>query len=76
MRSHQGTKCELFGISKVIYHKFSHGSASSMLNGENVNVMLESSISYTLCSKINKMDQSSGKEEFYQYELWDNFLFF
>ena len=27
--------------SNVIYHKFSHGAAFYMLNGKNVNVMLE-----------------------------------
>ena len=31
-------------ISNVIYHKFSHGAASCMLNGENVNIMLELSV--------------------------------
>ena len=29
-------------VSKVIYHKFSHGAAFYTLNGKNVNVMLES----------------------------------
>ena len=29
-------------VSNVIYHKFSHGAAFCTLNGENVNVMLES----------------------------------
>ena len=28
-------------ISNVIYHKFSHGAAFYILNGKNVNVMLE-----------------------------------
>ena len=28
-------------VSKVIYHKFSHGAAFYMLNGKHVNVMLE-----------------------------------
>ena len=28
-------------VSKVIYHKFSHGATFYMLNGKNVNVMLE-----------------------------------
>ena len=28
-------------VSKVIYHKFSHGAAFYTLNGKNVNVMLE-----------------------------------
>ena len=30
-----------FGVSNVIYHKFSHGAAFYTLNGKNVNVMLE-----------------------------------
>ena len=29
-------------VSNVIYHKFSHGASLYTLNGENVNVMLES----------------------------------
>ena len=41
MRHHQGRKCKDFDISDVIYHKFSHGAASYMLSGENVNSMLE-----------------------------------
>ena len=44
MRRHQGVKVEHFDVSNVIYHKFSHGAASYMLNGEIVNVMLELSI--------------------------------
>ena len=51
MRRHQGAKVEHFDVnnlkvehfdvSNVIYHKFSYGVVSYMLNGENVNVMLE-----------------------------------
>ena len=41
MRRHQGAKVEHFDVSNVIYHIFSHGAVSYMLNGENVNVMLE-----------------------------------
>ena len=41
MRRHQGAKVEHFDISNVIYHKFSHGGVSCMLNGKNINVMLE-----------------------------------
>ena len=44
MRRHQGAKIKHFDVSNVIYHKFSHGSISSTLNGENVYVMLESDI--------------------------------
>ena len=32
---------EHFGVSNVIYHKFSQGAVSYTLNGETVNVMLE-----------------------------------
>ena len=42
MRRHQGAKVKHFDVSNVIYHKFSHGAVSYTLNGENVNVMLES----------------------------------
>ena len=42
MRRHQGAKVEHFDNSNVIYHKFSHGAVSYTLNGDNVNVMLES----------------------------------
>ena len=41
MRRHQGAKVKHFDVSNVIYHKFSHGTVSYALNGENVNVMLE-----------------------------------
>ena len=34
----------MLSVSNVIYHKFSHGAAFYMLNGKNVNVMLESSV--------------------------------
>ena len=42
MRRHQGAKVEHFDVSNVIYHNFSHGAVSYTLNGEKVNVMLES----------------------------------
>ena len=42
MRRHQGAKVEHFDVSNVIYDKISHGAVSYTLNGENVNVMLES----------------------------------
>ena len=32
-------------VSNVIYHRLSHGAAFYTLNGENVNVMLEFTIS-------------------------------
>ena len=34
-------------VSNVIYHKFSHGATFYTLNGKNVNVMLELSLSIT-----------------------------
>ena len=42
MRRHQDAKVQHFDVSNVIYHKFSQGAISYSLNGENVNVMLES----------------------------------
>ena len=45
MQRHQGTKIKHFDVSNVIYHKFSHGTVSYTLNGENVNVMSESDLS-------------------------------
>ena len=44
MRRHQGAKVKQFDLSNVIYHKFVHGAVSYTLNGENVNVVLESKI--------------------------------
>ena len=41
MQRHQGPKIKHFDISKMIYHKFSHGAVSYTLNGENVNIILE-----------------------------------
>ena len=34
MQRHQGAKVELFDVSNMIYHKFSHSAISYMLNGE------------------------------------------
>ena len=44
MRRHQDAKVKHFDLSNAIYHKFSHGAVSYMLNGENINVMLESMV--------------------------------
>ena len=41
-------------VSNVIYHKFSHGAAFYMLNGKNVNVMLE----LLLKAVVKKMPKS------------------
>ena len=41
MQCHQGTTVEHFDVSNMIYHEFSHGAVSYLLNGVNVNVMLE-----------------------------------
>ena len=46
MRRHQGAKVKYFGVSNVIYHKFSHGAVSHALNGENINDMLEFKVVY------------------------------
>ena len=46
MRRHQEPKVKHFGVSNVIYHKFSHGAVSYTLNGENVKVMLEFMLFY------------------------------
>ena len=35
-------------VSNMIYHKFSHGAAFYMLNGKNVNVMLEFLITWNV----------------------------
>ena len=51
MRRHQGAKVEHFDVSNVIYHKFSHGGVSYMLNGKNVNAMLELYIHYFVAGK-------------------------
>ena len=44
MRRHHDAKVEHFDVNNVIFHKFSHGGVSYTLNGENVNIMLESLI--------------------------------
>ena len=49
--------------SNVIYHKFSHGAVSYTLNGDNVNVMLESETQHdhgfgnSHCSALGKNEQ-------------------
>ena len=42
-------------VSNVIYHKFSHGAAFNTLNGENVNIMLESLIHLLILSELQKL---------------------
>ena len=42
MLRHQGVDVKHFDVSNVIYHKFSHGTVSYTLNGENVNVIIYS----------------------------------
>ena len=52
-----------FDISNVIYHKFSHGAISYTLNGDNVNLMLESETYHdhgfgnSHCSALDKNEQ-------------------
>ena len=62
MRCHQGAKSKQFDISDVILHKFSHGAASYTINGENVNVMLES---YFISSVIRYQKFNPFKSLFY-----------
>ena len=40
IRCHQDAKVKHFGVTNVVYHKFSQGTISYTLNGENVDVML------------------------------------
>ena len=47
-------------VSNVIYHKFSHGDAFYMLNGKNVNVMLE------LCIWVRAEGKNTDKSVFYR----------
>ena len=58
MQCLQGAKVKHFDFSNVIYHKFSHGAISYTLNGENVNVMLELTITHFpepyICSCIDE----------------------
>ena len=42
-------------VSNKIYYKFSHGAAFYMLNGKNVNVMLEYDITSKYCFDILQM---------------------
>ena len=43
-------------VNKVNYHKFSHCAASYMLNGKNVNVMLESLVTKRYqCSRYQEL---------------------
>ena len=46
--------CEMCtsSVSNVIYHRFSHGAAFYMLNGKNVNPMLEYLIMLYICTKF------------------------
>ena len=45
-------------VSNVIYHKFSHGAAFYMLNGKNVNVMLEHAFFHS--HHLDESDCDSG----------------
>ena len=45
MQRHQGGKVKHSDVSNMIYHKFSHGTLSYTLIGENLNVMLEFKLS-------------------------------
>ena len=54
MQSHQDAKVEHSDVSNVIHHKFSHRAVSYMLNGENVNLMLEYSMTMHLKVKCQR----------------------
>ena len=63
MRRHQRAKVAHFDVSNVIYHKFSHGAVPYTLNGENVNVMLESKMTlrclptcFRMLFQLSRMD--------------------
>ena len=53
-------------VSNVIYHKFSHGAAFYTLNGKNVNVMLE----YSITKCFNKRRIISGGR--FSNDFYDN----
>ena len=57
MGRHQGGKVKHFNVSNMIYLKFSHGAVSYMLNGENVNVMLEFEIRNVDCSFVELQEK-------------------
>ena len=61
----------LSNISNVIYHKFSHGAVFYMLNGKNVNVMLES-----LINQFRLLVQVTGQIQAVQFESCQLYLTF
>ena len=42
-------------VSNVIYHKFSHGATFYMLNGKNVNIMLEFAVALVNYTKSDNL---------------------
>ena len=60
-------------ISNMIYHKFLHGAAFYMLNGKNVNVMLEMGISFGIVH--GQISISSGRVNALDNVLKEDFVF-
>ena len=69
MQRYQGAKVEHLRVSNVIYHKFSHGAVSYMLNGENVNVMLEFIIKDSFADLFAK-SVATHQTTPYEYKSW------
>ena len=55
----------MLSVSNMIYHKFSHGAAFYMLNGKNVNVMLE----YGLTSNLLMHKRLLISDRFYSWPM-------
>ena len=63
-------------VSNVIYHKFSHGATFYTLNGKNVNVMLEYSITYGQLELSRAfIFQSTSYVKEYTYDAFPIFVF-
>ena len=75
MQRHQGAKVEHFDVSNVIYHKFSHVAVSYTLNGENVNVMLQSYFSVNFLDRLEPTRcKSRDNLQFWKYRLLPYFI--
>ena len=59
------SRCEMctLRVSNVIYHEFSHGAAFYMLNGKNINVMLEYNYKTTVLGQWQSLHEP----------VWDSF---
>ena len=70
MRHHQDAKVKRFDVSNMIYHKFSHGAFSYMLNGEKVNVMSELAINlFSARIFFNSNTQETAKKQVYPSDI-------